>query len=123
MALAVSSQKRAALLPDVPSVLELFPNSDYPFWIGIFMPAKTPRDIVEKLHREAVNTMQLTNVKARLETLGMDPMPLTPGEFDAHVRAEIGATGLLTKDAGLKPNQRSERAAWPAAAGSSDHRA
>ena len=105
MALAVSSPKRAALLPDVPSVLELFPNSDYPFWIGIFMPAKTPRDIVEKLHREAVNTMQLPNVKARLETLGMDPMPLTPAEFDAHVRAEIGTTGVLAKAAGLKPNQ------------------
>ena len=105
MALAVSGPKRAALLPDVPSVLELFPNSDYPFWIGIFMPAKTPRDIVEKLHREAVNTMQLPNVKARLEMLGMDPMPLTPAEFDAHVRAEIGTTGVLAKAAGLKPNQ------------------
>src|SRR5215471_13897325 len=105
MALAVSSPKRAALLPDVPSVLELFPNSDYPFWIGIFMPAKTPRDIVEKLHREAVNTMQSPNVKERLETLGMEPMPLTPAEFDAHVRAEIGTTGALARAAGLKPTQ------------------
>ena len=47
LALAVSSPKRAALLPDVPSVVELFPNSDYAFWIGVFMPAKTPRDIVD----------------------------------------------------------------------------
>ena len=105
VALAVSSPKRAALLPDVPSVLELFPNSDYPFWIGIFMPAKTPRDIVEKFHNEAVKTMQLPNVKERLETLGMEPMPLTPAAFDAQVRAEIGTTGALAKAAGLKPNQ------------------
>jgi tripartite-type tricarboxylate transporter receptor subunit TctC len=105
VALAVSSPKRAALLPDVPSVLELFPNSDYPFWIGIFMPAKTPRDIVEKFHNEAVKTMQLPNVKERLETLGMEPMPLTPVAFDAQVRAEIGTTGALAKAAGLKPNQ------------------
>ena len=105
LALAVSGPKRAALLPDVPSVLELFPNSDYPFWIGIFMPAKTPRDIIEKFHREAVTTMQFPNVKDRLETLGMEPMALTPAEFDTHVRAEIGTTGVLAKAAGLKPNQ------------------
>jgi tripartite-type tricarboxylate transporter receptor subunit TctC len=101
----VSSPKRAALLPDVPSVLEIFPDSDYPFWIGIFMPAKTPRDIIEKFHREAVEAMQIPNVKERLETLGMDSMPLTPAEFDAQVQAEIGTTGLLAKAAGLKPNQ------------------
>src|SRR5215467_14065044 len=105
VALAVSSPKRAALLPEVPSVLELFPNSDYPFWIGIFMPAKTPSDISETFHREAVKTMQLPNVKERLATLGMEPMPLTPAAFDAQVRAEIGTTGALAKAAGLKPNQ------------------
>ena len=105
LALAVSGPKRAALLPDVPSVLELFPNSDYPFWIGVFMPAKTPRDIIENFHREALKTMQSPNVKERLETLGMEPMALTPAEFDAQVRAEIGTTGALAKAAGLKPNQ------------------
>ena len=105
VALAVSSPKRAALLPEVPSVLELFPNSDYPFWIGIFMPAKTAGDIVEKFHREAVKTMQFPNVKERLQTLGMEPMPLTPAEFDARVRAEIGTTGVLAKAAGLQPSQ------------------
>jgi tripartite-type tricarboxylate transporter receptor subunit TctC len=52
-----------------------------------------------------VKTMQISNVKERLETLGMDPMPLTPAEFDAHVRMEIGTTGVLAKTAGLKPNQ------------------
>ena len=105
LALAVSSAKRAPLLPELPSVLELFPNSDYAFWIGVFMPAKTPRDIIEKFHREAVKALQLPNVKERLETLGMENMPLTPAEFDAHVRAEIRTTGALAAAAGLKPNQ------------------
>ena len=105
VALAVSSPKRAALLPEVPSVLELFPNSDYPFWIGIFMPAKTPSNIIETFHREAVKSMELPNVKERLATLGMEPMPVTPAEFDARVRAEIGTTGVLAKAAGLQPNQ------------------
>ena len=89
----------------MPSVLELFPNSDYPFWIGVFMPAKTPRDIIEKFHREAVKTMQSANVKERLETLGMEPMPLAPAEFDAHVGTEIGTTGALARAAGLRPTQ------------------
>jgi tripartite-type tricarboxylate transporter receptor subunit TctC len=105
LALAVSSPKRAALLPDVPSVVELFPNSDYAFWIGVFMPAKTPRDLVDQFHRAAIETMQLPNVKERLATLGMDPMPLTPAEFDAQVRAEIASTGLLAKAAGVGANQ------------------
>jgi tripartite-type tricarboxylate transporter receptor subunit TctC len=105
LALAVSSPKRAALLPDVPSVVELFPNSDYAFWIGVFMPAKTPRDVVDQFHRAAIETMQLPNVKERLATLGMDPMPLTPAEFDARVRSEIASTGLLAKAAGLSANQ------------------
>jgi tripartite-type tricarboxylate transporter receptor subunit TctC len=104
LALAVSSPKRAALVPDVPSVLELFPNSDYPFWIGVFAPAKTPRDIVEKLNRETMKTMAMPSVKERLATLGMDPMPLTPTEFEAHVKAEITTTGVLAKAAGVVPN-------------------
>jgi tripartite-type tricarboxylate transporter receptor subunit TctC len=49
--------------------------------------------------------MQSPNVKERLETLGMEPMPLTPAEFDAQVRAEIGTTGALATAAGLKPTQ------------------
>jgi tripartite-type tricarboxylate transporter receptor subunit TctC len=104
LALAVSSPKRAPLLPDVPSVLEVFPNSDYPFWIGVFMPAKTPRDIVDKVHREAMAAMQGASVKERLEALGMNPMPLTPTEFDSQVRAEIATTGALAQAAGVKPN-------------------
>ncbi len=105
LALAVSSPERAALLPDVPSVVELFPNSDYAFWIGVFMPAKTPRDIVDQFHREAIKTMQFPNVKERLQTLGMNPTPLMPAEFDAQVRSEIASTGLLAKAAGLGANQ------------------
>jgi tripartite-type tricarboxylate transporter receptor subunit TctC len=69
------------------------------------MPAKTPRDIVDQFHREAIKTMQFPNVKERLQTLGMDPMPLAPAEFDAQVRSEIASTGLLAKAAGLGANQ------------------
>jgi tripartite-type tricarboxylate transporter receptor subunit TctC len=104
LALAVSSPKRAALLPDVPSVLELFPNSDYPFWIAVFAPAKTPREVIGKLHGEIMKAIQAPNVKARLEQLGMETSTATPEQFDAQVRAEIASTGALAKAAGLQPS-------------------
>jgi tripartite-type tricarboxylate transporter receptor subunit TctC len=104
LGLAVSSPKRAGLLPDVPSVLELFPNSDYPFWIGVFAPAKTPRAVIDRLHGETMKAMQAPNVKQRLDALGIEPGTLAPQQFDAQVRAEIVSTGALAKAAGLQPN-------------------
>jgi hypothetical protein len=64
------------------------------------VPAETPRDIIEKFHREAVN-VQFPNVKERLEMLRMEPMALSPADFHTQVRA---TTGVLAKAAGLKPN-------------------
>ena len=104
LALVVSTPKRVALLPDVPSALELFPDSDYPFWIGVFAPAKTPRDIVAKLHGETMKAMQAPHVKERLAVLGVETSTHTPEQFDAQLKAEFAATGALAKAAGLKPN-------------------
>src|SRR5262249_60868 len=104
LALAVSSPKRAALLPDAPSVVEL-PQFRLRVLDRRFQPVKTPRDIVDQFHREAIKTMQLRKVKEGLEMGGMDRMALTPAEFDARVRAEIASTGLLAKAAGLSSNQ------------------
>ena len=64
LALAVSSSKRAAALPDVPTTIEAgVPNSDFDFWIGAFVPKKTPRDIVAKMHREIVKSLQHPSTK------------------------------------------------------------
>jgi tripartite-type tricarboxylate transporter receptor subunit TctC len=103
VALAVSSPKRAALLPDVPSVLELFPNSDYPFWIGVFMPAKTPRDIVEKFHTAGNKVLTDPVMQVSLKKLGVEPMPLSPKEIDELVVREMAANFELIKAAGIKP--------------------
>lgn len=75
---------------------------EHPFWIGIFLPAKTPRDIVEKLHRETLKALQEPRVRDRLATLGVEPMVMTPSEFDAHVRSEIVANAALVAATGLK---------------------
>src|SRR5262245_16702432 len=105
LALAVSSPKRAAALPDVPSTLEAgYADSDYTFWVGVFVPTKTPGGIVERLHRETQKAMQLTGVKARLAELGVDAMDMPPAEFDALVKKEIVTSAALAKAAGLKPN-------------------
>jgi tripartite-type tricarboxylate transporter receptor subunit TctC len=105
LALAVSTPQRAPSLPDVPSTLESgYPDSDYSFWVGLFAPSKTPRDIVDRLHHETQQAMQAANVKARLGELGVDPMPMSPAEFDALVKREIVSSAKLAKAAGLKPN-------------------
>jgi tripartite-type tricarboxylate transporter receptor subunit TctC len=105
LALAVSSPQRAAALPAVPSTIEAgYPDSDYTFWVGVFVPAKTPGAIVERLHRETQKAMQIAAVKARLTELGSDPMDLSPAQFDTLVKKEIVTSAALAKAAGLKPN-------------------
>ena len=105
LALAVSSRDRTAALPDVPTTIEAgYPNSDYALWLGIFMPAKTPRAIVDRLHEETVKALQTPSLRERLSSLDLEPMPMTPAEFDAFVRDDIAIQGALAKAAGLQPN-------------------
>ncbi len=105
IALAVSTEKRASALPDVPTSIEAgFPDSDYTFWNGMFVPAKTPRDIVDRLYRETQTALQLPNVQQKFAAQSIESMPLAPGEFDSLVRKEIAANIELVKAAGLKFN-------------------
>jgi tripartite-type tricarboxylate transporter receptor subunit TctC len=105
LGLAVSSPKRASALPDVPTTLEAgFTDSDYTFWIGVFAPAKTPKEIVNRLNRELAAAVAAPAVREKLGVLGVEAMPMTPSEFDAHVRAEIARYATFAKAAGLKPN-------------------
>src|SRR3954468_1603952 len=105
LGLAVSSPKRAAALPNVPTTLEAgFPDSDYTFWIGVFAPAKTPKEIVDKLNSELTKAVATPAVREKLATLGVEAMPMTPAEFDAHVKGEIARYATFAKAAGLKPN-------------------
>jgi tripartite-type tricarboxylate transporter receptor subunit TctC len=105
LGLAVSSPQRATALPDIPTTLESgYPDSDYTFWMGIFMPAKTPPQIVARMHDEMMKALASPMVKERLATLGVEPMPLTAAQFDAQVKKEIGAYAVFAKAAGMVPN-------------------
>jgi tripartite-type tricarboxylate transporter receptor subunit TctC len=99
--LAVSAHKRIDLLPDVPTTIEsgLSAESVYAFYTGMYVPAKTPPEIVKKLHDETAKALQEPAVKARLATLGVEPLPLNQAEFAKFVRDDIEANVALVKAA------------------------
>lgn len=101
--LVVNGAKRSAALPNVPTTLEAgFANAEYPIWLGMFLPAKTPREIVDKLNRETLKALQVPKVRDKLTALGFEPMVMTPAQFAAHVEKEIAVNAALVKAAGLK---------------------
>ena len=104
-ALAVSGSSRASALPDVPTTVQAgVPNSEYNFWVGMFAPAGTPKEIVDRLNAEVVKALEDPGVKAKLGNLGADPMTMKPAEFDAFVKKEIDLNAELVKAAGVKVN-------------------
>jgi tripartite-type tricarboxylate transporter receptor subunit TctC len=104
-ALAVSGSQRASALPDVPTTVEAgYPNSEYNFWAGVFVPAKVSSEMRTGLHEVVAKALAHPATRERLKNLGADPMPMTPDEFDAHVRKEIELNRELVKAAGIKVN-------------------
>jgi len=102
LALAVSSPTRVPTLPDVPTTLETgYPNSAYRFWIGVFAPAKTPRDIVNKLNTEIQKALQVPGIREKLAKLGVQPMTMNTDEFGKFVKEELVINAELAKAAGL----------------------
>ena len=96
--LAVSSAKRATVLPEVQTVSEAgVPGAEFNFWIGLLAPVKTPRDIVAKLNAEIGRILQAPDVKERLSRLGAEPMPMTPDQFDAYMLEEFTALSAVLK--------------------------
>lgn len=105
LALAAGSSKRSSALPDVPTTLEAgIPNSDYNFWIGMMVRSNTPRDIVAKLHQHTVKALQTPDTRERLAKNGVEPMIMTPAEFDAYIKAELVSNAKLIRAAGIPVN-------------------
>ena len=105
LALAVSTRQRSSMFPDLPTTLEQgFADSDYTFWNGLLVPVKTPRALVDRLHAETMAVLKQPAVAERLVKVGLEPMPLTPKEFDTLIATEIKANLAIVKAAGLKFN-------------------
>ena len=103
-ALVVSTAKRVPDLPDVPTPVDIgLKDADSLIWFGVFMPARTPRDIVERLHAAGVKVLNDPATQASLKKLGVEPMPLNPKEMDELVVREVAANFELIKAAGIKP--------------------
>ncbi len=103
-ALAVNTAVRSSALPDVPTLREAaVSNAEYPFWIGLFVPARTSREIVTKLERETQKALQVPKVRDKLASLGLDPMPMSSQQFSAFVARAIEDDAALVKATGLKP--------------------
>ena len=100
---AVGTQKRSALLPDVPTLTEAgIAKADYVFWIGMLVLSKTPRDVVQKINQVTLKALQAPDVRERLASLGADPLPLSPEQFDAMIKEELAANAVIIKAAGIK---------------------
>jgi tripartite-type tricarboxylate transporter receptor subunit TctC len=103
-ALVVSTNKRVADLPDVPTPAEIgLKNADSAIWFGVFVPAKTPRDIVQRLHAAGEKVLSDPATQESLKKLGVEPMPLGPKDMDDLVVRETAANLELIKAAGIKP--------------------
>jgi len=105
VALGMSSPKRSALMPELPTLEELgYPNASYNFWVGALVPAKTPRAIVDKLHDDMTAIVESPDVTAQIKKLGCDPLPMTVKEFEALISRELEENAKLIKAAGIKAN-------------------
>jgi tripartite-type tricarboxylate transporter receptor subunit TctC len=103
VALAVSTAKRSSVLPNVPTIAESgLPGFDYSLWVGLFAPAGTPPDIIDKIARDTARALATPEVAERLATLGAELMPMTPAEFTKFVNAEIDDSGKVIRAANIK---------------------
>jgi tripartite-type tricarboxylate transporter receptor subunit TctC len=102
-ALAASSAKRSAALPQVPTIAESgYPGFEASGWLGLAFPAKTPRAIVDRVHHETAAVLNLREVQAQFEDLGLDAEVLDPEAFQAKIKADFSRWGKLVRDAGIK---------------------
>jgi tripartite-type tricarboxylate transporter receptor subunit TctC len=102
-ALAITSIKRSALAPDLPTMAESgFPGFEAVPWFGLVAPAGTPKDVLDKLHIETVKALAMPEVRKKFDELGLEPVGNTPAEFSDVIRKETPEWAKLIKDAGIK---------------------
>ena len=104
VALVGNGTSRTAALPDVPTTREAGINgAEYPIWYGLFVPSRTPRDILDRLYQETAKALQAPQVRERMTAMAIDSLAMTPDEFGAYVQREIVLNAALVQKAGIKP--------------------
>ena len=103
--LAVTTEKRLAALPDIPTIAELgYPGYEISSWQGVFVPAGTSKEIVDKLNGEIVRMLNMPEVRERISREGADPVGSSPEQFAGRVKSEITKWAKVIKDSGLTAN-------------------
>ncbi len=101
---AVVSAKRTSLFPNVPTTIESgYPDSDYDFWMGSYLPAKTPRPIVERLNAEVRKALQNGEIRAKIATMGGEVDDMSLDQFNAFIAKEREANAAIVKMIGYQP--------------------
>ena len=105
-ALAVTTTKRSAVMPELPTIAEAaLPGYDASVWFGVFAPAGTPRPVIDRLHGEILKALQTQDLKSRMVAMGTDVSGMGPDDFSAYVRKEIPKWANLVIAAGVKVSQ------------------
>ena len=105
-ALGSTGPKRSAALPDVPTIAEQgYPGYQATNWYAFVAPAKAPKDVVARLNREIVKTLNDPDTHAAILKQGEEPTPSTPEELARHMKSEYDTWGRVIKEAGIPPEQ------------------
>ncbi len=103
-ALGVTSAKRAAGAPDIPTIAEAgVPGYEATQWFGMLAPAGTPPDVVNRIHKELVRVLDDAQMRERFAADGAEPVGSTPEQFHAYIRAETAKWANVVKQAGIRP--------------------
>jgi tripartite-type tricarboxylate transporter receptor subunit TctC len=103
--LAVTTAKRSALVPELPTIAEAgLPGFEANNWNGFLVPAKTPRPVIDRLNKEIAGALSLPDIKDFLFKQGLDAAPGTPEAFGAYIRSEMGKWAKVIKASGIQAN-------------------
>jgi tripartite-type tricarboxylate transporter receptor subunit TctC len=103
--LATTGKRRAAVLPEIPTLIESGYNFSAEGMNGLFVPARTPEAIVDRIHAAVIDALNDTEVRARVVAAGFEPVGNPRAEFTAYVKDEISAWTRVIREAGIKPAQ------------------
>ncbi len=102
--LGISSATRSPIVPEIPTVAEAgLPGFESVQWYGMLAPARTPKDIITRLHAEMTRVLQQPDIKERFASDGADPVGNTPEEFARYIQSELIKWAKVAREAGIKP--------------------
>ena len=99
---AVSSDTRTTQFPDIPTIAETVKDFEFTSWFGAFVPAGTPRPIIDRLNAEIRKALADADVAAKLSAQTLDPMPMTPEDFAKHLKFDYDRLKQVVKLSGAR---------------------